>query len=153
MCMQPRIATTSRSKLSSKSAAVKSSTQLITSDMYILKRFLKCCSGNVAQPQSLCDHILCEAHGFALFPCQPLSRLFQLNHILMLFPDFNEDMGILPSILDSEDHGISNSVMACKWEACQKISSLSIQHLFHVLWTVFTDGLYELVVDVILDWP
>ncbi len=27
----------------------------------------------------------CEAHGFALFPFPPLSRLFQLNHILMLF--------------------------------------------------------------------
>jgi hypothetical protein len=122
-------------------------------DMNILKRFLKCCSGNIAQPQGLCDHILCEARGFALFPCQPLSRLFQLNHILMLFPDFNEDMGILPNILHSEDHGISNSVVACKQETCQKILSLSMQHLFHVLWTVFTDGLYELVVDVILDWP
>jgi hypothetical protein len=36
---------------------VKFSTQLITSDMNILKRFLKCCSGNVAQPQGLCDHL------------------------------------------------------------------------------------------------
>jgi hypothetical protein len=55
------------------------------SDMNILKRFLKCCSANIAQPQGLCDHILCEAHGFALFPCQPLSRLLQLDHILTLF--------------------------------------------------------------------
>ncbi len=56
------------------------------------------------------------------------------------YPDFSEDMGILANILDSEDHG-------------QKISSLSMQHLFHVLWTVFMDGLYELVVVAILDWP
>ncbi len=66
------------------------------------------------------------------------------------YPDFSEDMGILANILDSEDHGISSSVVAWKQETCQKISSLSMQHLFHVLWTVFTDGLYELVVDVIL---
>jgi hypothetical protein len=69
------------------------------------------------------------------------------------YPDFNEDMVILPNILDSEDHGISNSVVACEQETCQKISSLSMQLHFHVLWTVFTDGLYELVVDVILEWP
>jgi hypothetical protein len=69
------------------------------------------------------------------------------------YQDFSEDMGILANILGSEDHGISSSVMACKQETCQKISSLSMQHLFHVLWTVFTDGLYELVVDAILDWP
>jgi hypothetical protein len=25
--------------------------------MNILKRFLKCCSGNIAQPQGLCDHL------------------------------------------------------------------------------------------------
>jgi len=69
------------------------------------------------------------------------------------YPDFSEDMGILANILDSEDHGISSSVMACEQETCQKISSLSMQHLFHVLWTVFMDGLYELVVVAILDWP
>jgi hypothetical protein len=68
------------------------------------------------------------------------------------YADFSEDMGILANILDSEDHGISSSIVAYEQETCQKISSLSMQHLFHVLWTVFTDGLYELV-DVILDWP
>jgi hypothetical protein len=67
--------------------------------------------------------------------------------------DFSEDMGILTNILDSEDHGISSSVVACKQETCQKILSFSMQHLFHVLWTIFMAGLYELVVDVILDWP
>jgi hypothetical protein len=65
------------------------------------------------------------------------------------YPDSSEDMGILAS----EDHGISSIVVACEQETCQKILSLSMQHLFHVLWTVFTDGMYELVVDVILDWP
>ncbi|CAM6023006.1 unnamed protein product [Sphagnum balticum] len=67
--------------------------------------------------------------------------------------DFSEDMGILANILDSEDHGISSSLVACEQETCQKISSLFMQHLFHVLQTVFTDALYELVVDVILEWP
>ncbi len=30
------------------------------------------------------------------------------------YPDFRVDMGILANILDSEDHGISSSVMACE---------------------------------------
>ncbi len=69
------------------------------------------------------------------------------------YPDFSEDVGILADVLDSEDHGSSSSVVACEQETRQKIPSLSTQHLFRVLRTVFTDGLYELVVDVILYWP
>jgi len=69
------------------------------------------------------------------------------------YPDFSEDVGILADVLDSEDHGSSSSVVACEQETRQKIPSLSTQHLFRVLRTVFTDGLYELVVDVVLYWP